>query len=262
MAATLLAAPQVATAASIVPDLNAITTVTLDSSNMKIGVQLYDVSLGGQTYPAVKAVNPSGVAAAEKVEPGMIVLGNYKDASKAVVSRIQNGPYPLILQFYDLGRVGDYQNNPIPPQDALMAAIQKEREPIKEPPLSSKGTGLVLKTIQEPNQPVSERARRGDILEINFEARVASPGGPLYDSSRDRGGPVSFTMGSGEVVNGVDIGVYNMAVGEIRSMDIPASLGYGRAGSEYFDIPGDVRLWWKVELLGITKGEKKLLFKL
>lgn len=45
-------------------------------------------------------------------------------------------------------------------------------------------------------------------------------------------------------------------------MDIPSALGYGRAGSNVFDIPGDVRLWWKVELVKITKAEFKPLFSL
>lgn len=264
---SFLALPQSLLAAPLIPDMNAVTTVTLDSADMKIGVELYDVKIGSppQSYPAVKAVNPSGVAASEKVQPGMIVLGNYKDASQAVVNRIKNGPYPLVLQFYDFGKAGEYSDNPIPPQEALLAAQQtsKAAAAVKEPPLGSKGSGLIMKTIKEPITPCRKenRVRRGDTLEINFEARVASPGGPLYDSSKERGSSVSFTVGAGEVVSGIDIGVYDMCPGEIKTFDIPAGLGYGRAGAEIFDIPGDVRLWWKIELLSVTKKEAKARIK-
>ena len=267
---TLLASPilaittnTIAWAAPLIPDPRAITTVILDSAESRIGVELYDVTIGSgprQVYPAVKSVNnPSGVAASRGIQPGMIVLGNYKDApAKSVVNRIQNGPYPLVLQFYDLGQVGDYSDAPVAPSLALAKAEQASREAaaVQGPQLSSKGTGLVTKTIQKPTTPCREkdsRVRRGDTLEIKYEARVASPGGPVYDSSAERGKSVSFTVGKGEVVSGVDVGVYDMCPGEIRTMDIPASLGYGRAGSNVFDIPGDVRLWWQVELVKVTK---------
>lgn len=214
--------PAPALAVPLIPVPQAITTVVLDSADMQIGVELYDVTIGSgppQTFPAVKNVNPSGVAASAKVQPGMIVLGNYKEASKSVVSRIKNGPYPIALQFYNLGLVGDYQDAPVAPQVALAAAEQasKEAAAVKGPPLSAKGTGLVTKRIQKPTTPCPDketRVRRGDTLEIKYEARVASPGGPIYDSSAERGKSVTFTVGAGEVVNGVDVGVYDMCPGE------------------------------------------------
>jgi len=268
----LLASPLIsispAMASPLVPDPQGITTVVLDSADMKIGVELYDVVVGSnpaQTFAAVKTVSPQGVAASETIQPGMIVLG--KDASQGVIRRIQQGPYPIVLQFYNLGQVGDYQDNPISPQLALQAAQQASKDAalVKEPPLSAKGTGLIVTTVQKPTVPCNDiknkGARRGDTLEIKYEARVASPGGPIYDSSQERfdGKSVSFVLGKGQVVNGVDIGVYDMCPGEVRTLDIPSTLGYGRAGSDVFDIPGDVRLWWKVELLSLTKGEPKLL---
>jgi len=187
----------------------------------------------------------------------MILLGT--DASQSIVGRIQNGPYPIVLQFYDLRKTGDHQTVPVSPQTALLEAQQAPPSSNNQnpPPLSTKGTGLVIKTVQKPKDPCpdgqSSRVRRGDTITINYEARVASPGGPLYDSSTERGGPVTFRVGSAQAVNGVDIGVYDMCPGEVRELDIPASLGYGRAGSVVFDVPGDVRLWWRLELLQLEK---------
>eukprot|EP00545_Synedropsis_sp_CCMP1620_P003311 CAMPEP_0119028362 /NCGR_PEP_ID=MMETSP1176-20130426/38732_1 /TAXON_ID=265551 /ORGANISM="Synedropsis recta cf, Strain CCMP1620" /LENGTH=262 /DNA_ID=CAMNT_0006984481 /DNA_START=314 /DNA_END=1102 /DNA_ORIENTATION=+ len=253
-------------AAPLIPEARGITTIVLEKGT-KLGVQLVDVTIGTtksslQTFPAVKAVAADGIAASKQIQPGMILLGKY-DTSKGVISRIQKGPYPIVLQFYDLGKVGDdYQDNPVSPQIALTAAQQasKEAAAVPEPQVSAKGTGLVTKTIQKPTTPCPNketRARRGDLVEINFEARVASPGGPIYDSSgAERGNkPISFVLGSGESIKGVDAGLYDMCPGEIKTMDIPSGLAYGRSGSRVFDIPPDVRLWWRVELLKVTKSE-------
>jgi hypothetical protein len=46
--------------------------------------------------------------------------------------------------------------------------------------------------------------------------------------------------------------MFDMCRGEVREIDIPSLLGYGRSGSEYSDIPGDVRLWWRLELVALT----------
>jgi superfamily II DNA or RNA helicase len=125
-----LASPSAA-ADLITPDPRATTTVVLHSADMKIGVVLGNVKIGTTTssapkiVPAVLSVVPSGLAAAKKVQPGMILLGNYEGGSDGVISRIQKGPYPIEFQFYDLGKVGDYESNPIAPREALLAAQQK-----------------------------------------------------------------------------------------------------------------------------------------
>ena len=113
--------------------------------------------------------------------------------------------------------------------------------------------GLEVSTIRKPTNQC-QGARRGDQVTVRYEGRVASPVGPIYDSTEERGGkPTTFVLGSGKALPGVDIGLQDMCPSEIRELDIPTSLGYGRGGSTVFDIPGDVRLWWKVELLELNK---------
>jgi FKBP-type peptidyl-prolyl cis-trans isomerase len=63
-------------------------------------------------------------------------------------------------------------------------------------------------------------------------------------------------LGGGKAINGVDIGIGGMCEGEVRELDIPSGLGYGAIGSSTFDIPGDIRLWWRIELLQLTKRGK------
>lgn len=263
-AAALLISSDPALASIVDPEPRAITTVIIDSAQSRAGVELYDVTIGTppKSYPAVRSLNPAGAAFSANVQPGMILLGNFPDGSKSVVGRIKNGPYPIVLQFYNLAAggdaIGDLGRPIVSSQDALDMAQQASREnaaaKANEPQLGSKGAGLGVKTTRKATGKCETKSRRGDVLEINYEARVASPGGPLYDSSAQRGTgqPYQFILGNGDVIKGVDIALYDMCPGEIRELDIPSLLAYGRNGSRLFDIPGDVRLWWKVELVRVN----------
>jgi FKBP-type peptidyl-prolyl cis-trans isomerase len=248
------------------PQPQGITTVILDSATVKLGVKLEDAILGTaqKSYPVVHAVSPDGPAKAQGVVPGMVVLG--QPSAKALVQRLQRGPYPFAVQFYDLSFEFDGDETTTTASTALERAkdeAKRSREAPKEPALSAKGTGLVVKTTRKATtSDCTLKARRGDTVTILYEARVASPGGPIYDSTAERGGePVTFQLGDGKAIAGVDIGLGGMCQGEVREIDIPNGLGYGRFGSQVFDVPGDVRLWWRVELLELVEGEKRFPFR-
>ncbi|MCL7038587.1 hypothetical protein MKW94_006592 [Papaver nudicaule] len=55
--------------------------------------------------------------------------------------------------------------------------------------------------------------------------------GTVFDSSFERGDPIEFELGSGQVIKGWDQGLLSMCVGEKRKLKIPAKLGYGAQGS-------------------------------
>ncbi len=74
--------------------------------------------------------------------------------------------------------------------------------------------------------------------------------GKKFDSSRDRGQPFVFTIGTRTVILGWDEGVASMKVGGKRRLIIPAALGYGTRGSPPV-IPANAELIFDVELLAV-----------
>jgi peptidylprolyl isomerase len=74
--------------------------------------------------------------------------------------------------------------------------------------------------------------------------------GMKFDSSADRGRPLSFPIGKGKVIKGWDEGVLTMKVGGKRQLLIPPDLGYGRRGMGGV-IPPNATLLFEVELIDV-----------
>lgn len=75
--------------------------------------------------------------------------------------------------------------------------------------------------------------------------------GTKFDSSLDRGQPLTFPLGNGNVIAGWDEGVEGMKVGGVRQLYIPADLAYGETGAGGGTIPPDATLIFEVELLEV-----------
>lgn len=94
---------------------------------------------------------------------------------------------------------------------------------------------------------------RGQACVVHYTGWLAAKGdrkGKKFDSSVDRGEPLTIPIGVGKLIKGWDEGVATMKVGGKRVLYIPAELGYGANGAGD-DIPPHARLIFEVELLAI-----------
>lgn len=71
---------------------------------------------------------------------------------------------------------------------------------------------------------MTQAAQAGDTLRIHYTGRLED--GSVFDRSEGRG-PLEFTVGSGEIIPGLDKALIGMAVGEQREVTIPPEQAYG-----------------------------------
>ena len=74
--------------------------------------------------------------------------------------------------------------------------------------------------------------------------------GTMFDSSYNRGEPISFPLGQGRVIKGWDEGISLLKVGDKAKFIIPSELAYGDRGAGGV-IPPGATLIFEVELVDI-----------
>ena len=79
---------------------------------------------------------------------------------------------------------------------------------------------------------------------------VAHSTGEEFDASWNRGAPLDFRLGVGQVIQGWDSGILGMRVGGRRKLVIPPHLAYGDRGAGGAIKPGET-LIFVVDLMGV-----------
>lgn len=69
-----------------------------------------------------------------------------------------------------------------------------------------------------------QQVKKGDTIKVHYHGKLTN--GTTFDSSEGRD-PLSFEVGSGMVIPGFDEGVTGMAIGEKKTIHIPADQAYG-----------------------------------
>ncbi|MFF4348310.1 FKBP-type peptidyl-prolyl cis-trans isomerase [Streptomyces sp. R41] len=98
---------------------------------------------------------------------------------------------------------------------------------------------LEIKDIWEGDGPV---AKAGDFVKVHYVG-VAFSTGEEFDASWNRGTPLEFQLGVGQVISGWDQGVQGMKVGGRRQLIIPAHLAYGDRGAGGRIAPGETLIF-------------------
>lgn len=102
--------------------------------------------------------------------------------------------------------------------------------------------------IEEIAQGSGLEASPYSIVDVHYTGKLED--GTVFDSSRDRGAPIQFTLGAGQVIPGWDQGIQGMRPGSRRILKIPPELAYGKAGAGN-DIPPNATLIFDVELVAV-----------
>ena len=92
-------------------------------------------------------------------------------------------------------------------------------------------------------------ATAGSTVSVHYVG-VAHSTGEEFDASYNRGAPLDFRLGVGQVIAGWDQGVQGMKVGGRRKLVIPPHLGYGDRGAGGAIKPGET-LIFVVDLLDV-----------
>ena len=98
---------------------------------------------------------------------------------------------------------------------------------------------LEITDIWEGDGP---QAKAGDRVKVHYVG-VAYSTGEEFDASWNRGAPLEFQLGVGQVIAGWDQGVQGMKVGGRRKLVIPAHLAYGDRGAPGAIAPGETLIF-------------------
>jgi peptidylprolyl isomerase len=110
-----------------------------------------------------------------------------------------------------------------------------------EPP-----TDLVVTELSEGD---GTEATSGSTVSVHYVG-VAHSTGEEFDASYNRGTPLEFRLGAGQVIAGWDQGVQGMKVGGRRQLVIPPHLAYGDRGAGGVIAPGET-LVFVVDLVAV-----------
>lgn len=82
---------------------------------------------------------------------------------------------------------------------------------------------------------MNQAAKAGDTVQVHYTGKLDD--GSVFDSSAGRD-PLEFTVGSGQVIPGFEQAVEGMAVGQTKTVTIPAAEAYGdRVAEAVLQVP-------------------------
>jgi hypothetical protein len=113
-------------------------------------------------------------------------------------------------------------------------------------------SGLKYIVIEKGNGASAEKNKA---VEVHYTGYLLD--GKIFDSSRERGEPIEFVLGTSQVIKGWDEGIALMNVGDKFRLIIPSDLAYGKKGAGNI-IPPDATLIFDVELISVSEPKQPI----
>lgn len=74
------------------------------------------------------------------------------------------------------------------------------------------------------------QVKQNDTVKVHYTGKLTD--GQVFDSSVERGEPIEFTMGEGQLIPGFEKGLIDMEVNEKKTINIPKEEAYGEPREE------------------------------
>jgi len=147
-----------------------------------------------------------------------------------------------VFQLYQIEQQEDAKRAELAAKEALKAWDQRVKE--KYPNAKRTSSGLYYIEVKKG---AGKPARAGAEVSVHYTGTLWN--GMKFDSSLDRGEPITFKLGEGNVIKGWDEGIALMKTGSKFKLLIPAVLGYGAQGTPGGPIPPNADLIFDTELV-------------
>ena len=129
---------------------------------------------------------------------------------------------------------------------AVNAEAEIDTSAVVDWSLQKTSSGLEYQIIQPG---YGRQPKNGDIVTVHYVGTLQD--GSIFDSSRERGEPISFTLGKGQVIKGWDEGIALLKEGTQARFIIPPNLAYG--DKQVGNIPPNSYLVFDVELISVKE---------
>jgi peptidylprolyl isomerase len=169
------------------------------------------------------------------------------------VSGMKEGGKRKLIIPYELA-YGEEGGKGIPPRSELSFEVELLKVKItRKVDVTPKPDEKVITTPSglkyvELKAGTGTEAKKGDDVSVHYTGWFDD--GTVFDSSVDRGEPISFELGAGNVIKGWDEGLAGMKEGGKRKLIIPYQLAYGERGRP--GIPPKSQLNFEVELVKVN----------
>ena len=121
----------------------------------------------------------------------------------------------------ELKKIEDKKNKA---QETIRTDFENEMKQ-RYPKAQSLPSGLMFEVVEKGS---GDKPAKGAMVAVHYKGMFKD--GKVFDSSLDRGQPIEFKVGTGQVIPGWDEALLDMTKGEKRILMIPYWLAYGERG--------------------------------